>query len=99
VDKMLPRRGRRPHLPTQPQLTFAGATSGEIASAHGTALGWTAWGSREIPGAAGRQDAYVEAAKLLLAAGARVDQGMIGVASDTVAEVLEDAARKRPASD
>ena len=70
-----------------------------LASAHGTALGWTAWGSREIPGAAGRQDAYVEAAKLLLAAGARVDQGMTEVASDAVVEVLEDALRKRPARD
>jgi ankyrin repeat protein len=63
----------------------------ELESAHGTALGWTAWGSREIPGAPERADDYVEAARLLVAAGARVDPGMIEAAADEVAVVLEEA--------
>jgi hypothetical protein len=58
---------------------------------HGTALGWTAWGSWEIPGAPERADDYVEAARLLVAAGARVDPVMIEMAADEVAVVLEEA--------
>ena len=61
-------------------------------SAHGSALGWTAWGSRELPGAEERVDAYVAAARVLLAAGARVDSRMIDVAADDVAVLLEEAA-------
>ena len=61
-------------------------------SAHGSALGWTAWGSRELPVAEERVDAYVEAARVLLAGGARVDPRMIDVAADDVAVLLEEAA-------
>lgn len=60
----------------------------------GTALGWTAWGSRELPGAEERIDGYLGAAAALLAAGARVAEGMIRVAADELAVVLEDAAAR-----
>jgi ankyrin repeat protein len=63
----------------------------EATSAQGSALGWTAWGSRELPRAAERLDAYLEATRLLLAAGARVDPGMIEVAADDAAALLEEA--------
>jgi ankyrin repeat protein len=57
--------------------------------APGTALQWTAWGSRALPGAAGRGADYVAAARLLVAAGAAVTDAMVDDASDEVAEVLE----------
>jgi ankyrin repeat protein len=63
----------------------------DASSAHGTPLGWTAWGSREIPGAAERLDDYLEATRHLLSAGARVDPGMIELAAGEVAVVLEEA--------
>ena len=63
----------------------------ELASAHGTALGWTAWGSRELPSAAERLEDYLEATRSLLAAGARVEPGMIEIAADDVAVLLEEA--------
>jgi hypothetical protein len=57
----------------------------------GTALAWTAWGSRALPGASQRLDGYLEAARLLVGAGARVTPGMIDVAADEVAVMLEEA--------
>jgi ankyrin repeat protein len=56
----------------------------------GTALGWTAWGSRNIPGSPDRPDDYFDAVKALLDAGARVTEAMIAVASDEVAILLEE---------
>jgi hypothetical protein len=56
-----------------------------------TPLGWTAWGSRMLPGATERLEGYREATRLLVAAGARVEPGMIEVAADDVAVVLEEA--------
>ena len=63
----------------------------DVASAHGTALGWTAWGSRELPSAAERLEDYLEATRVLLAAGARVEPGTIEIAADDVAVLLEEA--------
>jgi ankyrin repeat protein len=60
----------------------------------GTALGWTAWGSRELPGAAERLDGYLGATAALLEAGARVGEGMPHVAADEVAVLLEEAAAR-----
>jgi hypothetical protein len=57
----------------------------------GTALAWTAWGSRALPNAAERIDGYLGAAAALLAAGARVTEGMIEVAADDVSLLLEEA--------
>jgi ankyrin repeat protein len=59
--------------------------------APGTALDWTAWGSRALPGAADRLDGYLDAARLLVEAGARVTQGMVDKAADEVALLLEEA--------
>jgi ankyrin repeat protein len=72
-------------------LLLARGAEVDLGARNGTALGWTAWGSRELPGAAERLDGYVEATRLLLAAGARVEPGMIEVAADDVAVVLEEA--------
>ncbi len=44
----------------------------------GTALAWTAWGSRALPGAEERLEGYLGAAAALLEAGARVGEGMAG---------------------
>ncbi len=63
----------------------------EAASAHGSALGWTAWASRGLPGANERLDDYLEATRVLLAAGARVDPGMIEIAAADVGALLEEA--------
>jgi hypothetical protein len=60
----------------------------------GTALAWTAWGSRELPSAAERLDGYLGAAAALIAAGARVADGMAEVAADEVAVLLEEAAAR-----
>ena len=57
----------------------------------GTPLAWTAWGSRALPNAAERLDGYLGAATALFAAGARVTEGMIEVAADDVALLLEEA--------
>jgi ankyrin repeat protein len=59
--------------------------------APGTALDWTAWGSRALPDAAERLDGYLEAVRLLVEAGARVTQGMVDKAADDVALALEEA--------
>lgn len=58
--------------------------------APGTALDWTAWGSRELQGAAERLEGYLDAARLLIDAGADVTEGMIDKAADDFAIVLED---------
>jgi ankyrin repeat protein len=58
----------------------------------GTALAWTAWESRALPGAAERLAGYLGAAIAQLEAGARVTEGMADVAADEVAVLLEEAA-------
>jgi hypothetical protein len=58
----------------------------------GTPLSWTAWGSRNLPGAAERLEGYLAAARALIAAGARVTEWMVEVAADELCAVLEDAA-------
>jgi hypothetical protein len=63
----------------------------EATSARGTPLGWTAWGSRELPGAGERVDEYLECARLLVEAGATVTEGMVDLAGDEVAVLLEEA--------
>jgi hypothetical protein len=60
----------------------------------GTALAWTAWGSRELPGAEERMDGSLGAAAALLEAGARVGEGMSHVAADELAVLLEEAASR-----
>jgi ankyrin repeat protein len=60
----------------------------------GTALAWTAWGSRALPGAAERLEGYLGAAEALLAAGAGVAEGMAEVAAHEVAVLLEEAAAR-----
>jgi ankyrin repeat protein len=60
----------------------------------GTALGWTAWGSRELPGAEERLDGYLGAATALIEAGARVGEGMLHVAADELGVLLEEAAAR-----
>jgi hypothetical protein len=57
----------------------------------GSALAWTAWGSRALDGAGERADGYVAAARALLAAGASVREGMAEAAADGVAALLERA--------
>lgn len=57
----------------------------------GTALSWTAWGSRNLPSAGERLDGYLAAAAALLAAGGRVTDGMIEVAADELSVQLEEA--------
>lgn len=66
--------------------------------APGTALDWTTWGSRALPGAADRLDGYLEATRLLVAAGARVTPGMVDKAADEVSVVLEEALARGEAS-
>jgi ankyrin repeat protein len=61
--------------------------------APGTALHWTAWGSRALPGAADRGEDYVAAARLLVAAGAAVTDEMVDNAADDVAELLQRTLR------
>ena len=60
----------------------------------GTALAWTAWGSRALPGAAERLDGYLAAAAALLGAGARVGEGMAAVAADELGAALDEAAAR-----
>lgn len=64
----------------------------------GTALAWTAWASRSLPGADERLDGYLGAATALAAAGAHISEGMIEVAADEVAVVLEEAHERGAAS-
>lgn len=72
------------------QLLLARGADIEAGSNHGTALGWTAWGSRNISHAAERPDDYLAAATVLLDAGARVNERMIEIASDELAVVLSE---------
>ena len=60
----------------------------------GTALAWTAGARGRCPGAEDRLEGYLGAAAALLAAGARVGEGMAGVAADEVAVLLEEAAER-----
>ena len=57
----------------------------------GNALGWTAWGSRNLDRGGERAEGYVAAAYALLAAGASVSPGMADLAADDVAVLLEEA--------
>jgi len=57
----------------------------------GTALSWTAWGSRALPGAADRLEGYLAATSKLLAAGSYVTESMLEIAADEVAVLLEEA--------
>jgi ankyrin repeat protein len=57
----------------------------------GTPLSWTAWGSRALPAAAERLDGYLAAAAALVAAGARVTEGMIEIAAEELSISLEEA--------
>jgi ankyrin repeat protein len=56
----------------------------------GNALGWTAWGSRNLDPEGERVEGYVAAAQALIAAGASVSPGMADVAADDVAVLLEE---------
>lgn len=60
----------------------------------GTPLGWTVWGSRELPGVGERMEDYLGAAAALLGAGAWVAEGMIDMAADELAVLLEEAAER-----
>jgi hypothetical protein len=62
----------------------------------GTALAWTAWGSRGLDAEGERTEGYVAAARALLAAGASVAPGMAEVAAGDVAALLEDVEPRRP---
>jgi len=57
----------------------------------GAALGWTAWGSRNLDPEGERVEDYVAAARALIAAGASVSPGMAEIAADDVAVLLEEA--------
>jgi hypothetical protein len=61
----------------------------------GMPLGWTAWGSRALAGPE-RRDDYLECARLLIGAGATVTPGMVDIADDEVALLLEDALSAAP---
>jgi hypothetical protein len=54
------------------------------------ALGWTAWGSRNLDPEGERVEGYVAAARALIAAGASVAPGMADIAADDVAVLLEE---------
>jgi ankyrin repeat protein len=56
----------------------------------GTALAWTAWGSRNLDREGERVEDYVAVAEALVAAGASVAGGMAEVAADDVAVLLEE---------
>jgi ankyrin repeat protein len=58
------------------------------------ALGWTAFGSRELYEAGDRVEGYVAAARSLIAAGASVSEGMADIAADDVAVLLEEAEQR-----
>jgi ankyrin repeat protein len=73
------------------ELLLARGAEVNLIGGPGTPLGWTAWGSRALPGAAERVDGYLGAAEALLAAGARVTEAMFDIASDEVAVLLEEA--------
>jgi ankyrin repeat protein len=80
------------------ELLLARGADPEMMSAPGPRLGtplsWTAWGSRNLPGAAERLDGYLAAARALLAAGAHVTEGMVEVAADELSAELEEAAAR-----
>jgi ankyrin repeat protein len=76
--------------PSTVELLLARGADVEARSDLGTPLGWTAWGSRNIPGAAERADGYLAAALVLLDAGAQVSEGMVEIASDELAVVLSE---------
>ncbi len=60
----------------------------------GTPLSWAAWGSRNLPGAEERIDGYLAAASALIAAGARVTEGMINNAADELSVQLHEAGER-----
>jgi ankyrin repeat protein len=60
----------------------------------GPPLAWAAWGSRTMPGAEERIGGYLAGAAALVAAGARVTEGMIEVAADELSVQLEEASAR-----
>ena len=57
--------------------------------APGPPLHWTVWGSRNLPDADERIDGYLEAARRLIDAGARVTPEMVESAADELSVLLE----------
>ena len=76
------------------ELLLARGADPSLMGGPGTPLGWTAWGSRALPGAEERVDGYLGAAAALLDAGASVTEGMLEIASDELAVLLEEAAER-----
>jgi hypothetical protein len=82
-DELLPMR----LVPVCEQLLRSHVTKRRLGG-HGSTVA-AGDGTRAPPGAAGRSEDYVAAARLLLAAGAAVTDAMVDNAGDEVAEVLE----------
>jgi ankyrin repeat protein len=76
------------------ELLIARGADVKLMGGPGTALGWTAWGSRALPGASERLDGYLGAAAALLGAGASVTEAMLEISADEVAVLLEEAAER-----
>jgi ankyrin repeat protein len=76
------------------ELLIARGAEVNLIGGPGTPLGWTAWGSRTLPGAPERAEGYLGAAAALLHAGARVTEAMLEIASNEVAVLLEEAAER-----
>jgi ankyrin repeat protein len=79
-------------------LLALGADPNVTAFRDTTPLGWTAWGSRHLPETEERMDGYLEAARRLIEAGARVTDGMVGEAADELSVLLEQALAASPES-
>src|SRR5439155_14723333 len=79
-------------------LLALGADPDVEAFRHTTPLGWTAWGSRALPETEERMDGYLEAARRLVDAGARVTRAMVDQAADELSLLLEEAHAASPES-
>jgi ankyrin repeat protein len=79
-------------------LLALGADPNVTAFRDTTPLGWTAWGSRHLPETEDRMDGYLEAARRLIDAGARVTDGMVDEAADELSVLLERALAASPES-
>jgi ankyrin repeat protein len=79
-------------------LLALGADPSVTAFRDTTPLGWTAWGSRHLPETEDRMDGYLEAARRLIDAGARVTDGMVDEAADELSVLLERALAASPES-
>jgi ankyrin repeat protein len=78
------------HQTTLRLLIERGADVEHKAGIEGSALGWTAWGSRGIPGAERRLDDYLDAAQALLDGGANVTARMVETAADELVVRLRE---------